>query len=124
MSLFYMLGLDKALDDEDKNENGEFSEEKMKEILQDRCIVYLSCSGIFSPSEWRNLDEWEQQIIYEASILVKREYAAMIGMAAQGPEMAATIGQDFDTTPRLQLLCNRYAHKALISILDPRSRSA
>lgn len=124
MSLFYILGLDEALDDEDKNEDGEISEEKMKEIMLDRCIVYLSCNGIFNPSEWRNLKEWEQQIIYEASILVKQENAAMIGMAAQGPEMAATIGQNFDPNARLQLLCDRHANQAMANLLDPRSRSA
>ena len=92
----------------------------MKPVFQEASIDRNPCS------RWcrRTLEEWEQQIIYEASILVKREYAGMIGMAAQSPEMAATVGQDFDSTPRLQLLCNRYAHKALLTLLDPRSRSA
>ena len=125
MSLYYILGLDKVddIDDEDKNEEGELSQEKMKEILQDRCIVYLSCNGTFNPSEWRNLEEWEQQIVYEASIIVKRENAAMIGMAAHSPEMAATIGQDFDPDAKLKLLCNRHAHNAMNNLLDPRSQT-
>ena len=124
MSLYYILGLDKVddIDDEDKNEEGELSQEKMKEILKDRCIVYLSCNGTFNPSEWRNLEEWEQQIIYEASILVKQENAAMIGMAAQSPEMAATIGQEFDPKSKLQLICDRHARKALARLHDPRSQ--
>lgn len=119
MNLYFILGLDTDLDEEQ-----DVSEEEIKEILKDRCIVYLSCNGTFNTSEWRNLKEWEQQIIYEASILVKQENAAMIGMAAQGPEMAATIGQNFDPNARLQLLCDRHAKQAMVNLLDPRSRSA
>ena len=119
MNLYFILGLDTDLDEEE-----DVSEEQIKEILKDRCIVYLSCNGTFNTSEWKNLKEWEQQIIYEASILVKQENAAMIGMASQNEEIAARFNSNFDSTPYLQLLCDRHARQAMSNLLDPRSRSA